>query len=83
MPRPAGYSKDDWTVCQECGGDGVAETIGGYERPCDGCSGEGGWPANATRFDDLPEEEEDHGGCDCAALLAGNSPPHHPTCPLA
>ena len=27
-------------------------------------------------------EPEDHGGCDCAASMAGNGPPHHPTCPM-
>jgi hypothetical protein len=27
-------------------------------------------------------EEDDPGGCDCEASLAGNGPPHHPTCPM-
>jgi hypothetical protein len=27
--------------CGECGGSGVAERIGGYDRPCDACHGEG------------------------------------------
>ena len=28
------------------------------------------------------EEPEDRGGCDCAASMAGNGPPHHPSCPM-
>lgn len=28
-------------VCGECGGDGVAEYIGNWQRPCDACRGEG------------------------------------------
>ena len=53
--RPAGYGRKDWIVCGECRGSGIAEYIGGYARPCDGCNGAGGWPSNAKRFDD--EEE--------------------------
>jgi hypothetical protein len=30
--------------CAECGGDGVAERIGGYERSCDACHGKGALP---------------------------------------
>ena len=30
--------------CTECGGDGVAERIGGYERSCDACHGKGALP---------------------------------------
>lgn len=29
-----------------------------------------------------PSEAEDRGGCDCSALLSGNSGPHAPTCPM-
>ena len=27
-------------ICPECKGTGVAETIGGFDRPCDACHGE-------------------------------------------
>jgi hypothetical protein len=30
-----------YTICAECNGKGVAETIAGWGRPCDACHGEG------------------------------------------
>lgn len=36
MTEPTGRA-----TCQECQGDGVAETIEGWERPCDACHGNG------------------------------------------
>lgn len=34
----------DQMKCEECNGTGVAERIGGYDRPCDVCRGEGEQP---------------------------------------
>ena len=38
--------------CRECHGEGVAEIVCGYERPCDACNGKG-WRAMT------PDEEAD------------------------
>jgi dihydrofolate reductase (trimethoprim resistance protein) len=34
-------TKPELLPCPECNGTGVAERIGGYDRPCDACSGSG------------------------------------------
>ena len=38
-------------VCAECRGTGVAEMIGGYERPCDACLGSGEQRVTPTQAD--------------------------------
>ena len=39
--------------CCECNGTGVAEIIGGYERPCDACAGWGEISAPIAMTDEL------------------------------
>lgn len=58
MPRPAGYTEDDWTECDVCGGSGhFYSDYLGPETKCDECGGTGGWPADAHRHDDDPKSE--------------------------
>lgn len=37
---------------------------------------------HSSLLDGPADDNEDPGGCDCAAAMAGNGPPHHPTCPM-
>ena len=49
--------------CRECNCTGVAETIGGYDRPCDACSGMGEIRTRAAPRTD--GEDGDHArGCE-------------------
>jgi len=55
--------------CSECSGTGVAERIGGYDRPCDVCRGDGRLPARRP-----PTTNPKHTSSDLVERLRGDWP---------